>query len=448
MRASKISVSKSELLWKQAKRFVPGGVNSPVRAFRAVGGTPRFIEKAFGSKLCDVDGNVYIDFVMGWGPFILGHAHPDLTETLHKTLLKGTSFGTPTQGEVELAQRIHEAMPALEKIRLVNSGTEAVMTALRLARAYTQREKIVKFEGCYHGHTDALLVGAGSGSLSLSIPTSAGIPKEVLTKTVVLPYNDLTAIRDLFQKEGGEIACVIVEPVAANMGVIPPKPGFLERLRALTMRYRSLLIFDEVITGFRVAHGGAQVRYGVVPDLTTLGKIIGGGLPIGAVGGKRSIVDLLAPEGPVYQAGTLSGNSLSVAGGNKVLQILERKRTYQTLEEKGAFLEAAFRKAFSQKGIPGCVNRVGSLLSPFFGVTSVWSFGDLRTMDKKAYKRFFHGSLEKGLYFPPSPYEASFLSLAHSDCDLKKSAAVIAEVIGTLRGKDGKRLPPSSADLT
>lgn len=426
---SKVFPTKNKTLWEKARRIIPGGVNSPVRAFQAVGGTPLFMERGSGSKIYDVDGNVYIDYVMSWGPLILGHAHPEVIETVRKRALRGTSFGAPTEEEVVLAQQIQSCMPSLEKVRLVNSGTEAAMSALRLARAYTQKEKILKFEGCYHGHADHLLVGAGSGALSFSVPTSAGLPPGVTEQTLVAPYNDLSAVETVFQKEGDKIACVIVEPVAANMGVVLPKSGFLEGLREITKRYESLLIFDEVITGFRVAQGGAQGHYGVAPDLTLLGKIIGGGLPIGAFGGKKEVMDLLSPEGPVYQAGTLSGNPLSVACGNTTLEILRRKGTYDSLEKKGKQLEEIFRTAFSQRGIRGCVNRIGSLITAFFGVSSVSSFTDLKKMEKARYGIFFQECLKRGLYLPPSPYEALFLSAAHSEQDLEKSSSVIAKAL-------------------
>ena len=429
---SKTTPTKNKALWEEAKRLIPGGVNSPVRSFQAVGGTPLFMEKGSGSKIYDVDGNVYLDYVMSWGPLILGHAHPEVVEVLRKAILKGTTFGAPTEGEVALAGRIQDSMPSLEKVRLVSSGTEAAMAALRLARAYTQREKILKFEGCYHGHVDHLLVEAGSGALSFSVATSSGLPSGVLEKTRVAPYNDLKAVETIFQKEGKHIACVIVEPVAANMGVILPKAGFLEGLRDVTRRYESLLIFDEVITGFRVGKGGVQERYDVTPDLTLLGKIIGGGLPMGAFGGRKEIMDLLSPAGPVYQAGTLSGNPLSVAGGNATLEILSRKNSYASLEEKGAALETIFKEIFSKKKIQGCINRIGSFLTPFFGISSASTFSDLKKMDKTQYRIFFHECLKRGLYFPPSPFEAAFLSLSHSEQDLEKSRSVLAEVLERL----------------
>lgn len=430
------STTKSNTLWEEARRLMPGGVNSPVRAFQAVGGTPLFIERGFGSKIYDVDENEYIDYVMSWGPLILGHANPELVEALRKTLVKGTSFGAPTEGEVALAQSIREVMPSLEKIRLVNSGTEAVMSALRLARAYTRRKKILKFEGCYHGHVDSLLVGAGSGALNLSVPTSEGLPDGTLVSTRVTSYNDLEKVEAIFKKEKNEIACVIVEPVAANMGVVLPKKGFLKGLREITQRHQSLLIFDEVITGFRVGRGGAQERYGVLPDLTILGKVMGGGLPIGAFGGRKEIMDSLAPEGPVYQAGTLSGNSLSVTGGITVLKILSRKNTYESLEEKGAFLEEAFGDAFSKYHLKGCLNRVGSLFTPFFGISSASTFEEVKHLDKKRYQIFFHECLKRGLYFPPSPFESSFLSLSHTLQDLERTKEILGEVFGRLNGKN------------
>ncbi|MBI4436186.1 MAG: glutamate-1-semialdehyde 2,1-aminomutase [Candidatus Omnitrophica bacterium] len=428
----KPSRTKSERLWEEAKSLIPGGVNSPVRSFRAVGGTPLFIDRGFGSKIYDVDGKEYIDYVMSWGPLILGHANAELTDALRKVLMKGTSFGAPTEGEVELAQHIRDFMPSLEKVRLVSSGTEAVMSALRLVRAFTRREKILKFEGCYHGHVDTLLVKAGSGALSTGAPTSAGLPRGLLEKTLIASYNDLSAVQSIFEKEGKEIACVIVEPIAGNMGVIPPRSGFLELLREITKRYNTLLVFDEVITGFRVGLGGAQERYGVTPDLTILGKIIGGGLPIGAFGGRKEIMDLLAPEGPVYQAGTLSGNPLSVACGNTMLKILSRKNTYEVLEEKGASLEEAIQKEFLKRKLKGFVSRVGSLFTLFFGISSAATYQDLETLNKKQYKRFFHECLKRGVYFPPSPFEASFLSLAHSAQDLEKTKEVFSEVLRIL----------------
>lgn len=429
---SGITPTRNKALWEEAKRLIPGGVNSPVRSFQAVGGTPLFMERGSGSKIYDVDGNEYIDYVMSWGPLILGHAHPGVMDALRKALSKGSSFGAPTEGEIELGRRIREAMPSLEKVRLVNSGTEAAMSALRVARAYTKRGKILKFEGCYHGHVDSLLVKAGSGSLSLSVPTSAGLPKEAAEKTLVAPYNDLPSVEKIFKKEGKNIACVIVEPVAANMGVVLPRPGFLEGLRDITRRFESLLIFDEVITGFRVGRGGAQGHYGVIPDLTLLGKVIGGGLPIGAFGGRKEIMNLLSPEGPVYQAGTLSGNTLSVAAGNATLQILSREDPYESLEEKGKALERILREAFSKHRVEGCVNRIGSLLTPFFGAPSVSTFSDLERMDKGKYRIFFHESLKRGLYFPPSPFEAFFLSVQHSLQDFEKSETVLAEAFGRL----------------
>ncbi len=429
---SKRSHTKSESLWEKAKRLIPGGVNSPVRSFKEVGGVPLFVEKGFGSKLYDADGNAYIDYVMGWGPLILGHANPEVIEALHKAFLKGSAFGAPTQQEVELARLLCEAVPSLEKVRLVNSGTEAAMTALRLARACTKREKVLKFQGCYHGHVDQMLVEAGSGALTHSVPDSAGLPSGTLETTRVVPYNDLSKVKALFEKEGETIACIMVEPVAANMGVIPPKPGFLEGLRDITKAYGSLLIFDEVLTGFRLSKGGAQEKYGITSDLTMLGKIIGGGLPIGAVGGRSDIMALLSPEGPVYQAGTLSGNSLSVAAGVATLNILSRKNVYETLEAKGIFLENLFKGEFKRKGIPGCVNRAGSLLSPFFGLGKAECFQNLKAMDKEMHKTFFHGSLEEGLYFPPSPFEAFFLSLSHSEEDLARTGEGVRKVFDTL----------------
>jgi len=423
---------KNKTLWEEAKRRIPGGVNSPVRAFQAVGGTPLFMARGAGSKIYDVEGNAYIDYVMSWGPLILGHQHPVVQQKLQEALSQGTSFGAPTEGEVRLAEKIQGAMPHLEKIRLVNSGTEAVMTALRLARGYTGRDLIIKFEGCYHGHVDALLVKAGSGVLTHAVPDSAGVSASVSQTIRLAPFNDLEAVKTLFQKEGKQIAGIIVEPIPANMGVIPPQEGFLAGLRQLSKEYDCLLIFDEVLTGFRVGWGGATARVGVLPDLTTLGKIIGGGLPIGAVGGKDEIMSQLSPEGPVYQAGTLSGNPLSVAGGLATLDVLSQEGTYQRLEEKGAFLESAFQKAFSKYGITGCVHRIGSLLTPFLGVRVVSSFQDVQQVNRKKFSVFFHGALQEKLYFPPSPFEASFVSLSHTVEDLQETEQGVLRVLKDL----------------
>ncbi len=429
---TKKEATRNRELWEAARDLIPGGVSSPVRAFREVGGTPFFVEKGFGSKLYDVDGKSYLDFVMSWGPLILGHANPEVLNTLKQILLKGTSFGAPTAAEVELAQHIRDLMPSLEQIRFVNSGTEAAMSALRVARAATNRDLIVKFEGCYHGHLDALLVKAGSGVSTLGLKTSAGIPQGFLATTRVLPYNDLASAKTLFKEEGSKIAAVIVEPIAGNMGLVPAKKEFLEGLRALTQRHGALLIFDEVISGFRVGLGGAQELYRVAPDLTLLGKVIGGGFPIGAFGGKREFMRLLAPEGPVYQAGTLSGNPISVGCGIVTLKILSRRGTYETLEKKGALLEAGFKRALSQRKVGATFVRVGSMFTLFFGEKTPSNYQEVQKTDKKRYARFFQESLKRGVYFAPSPFETNFLSLAHSEEELEGLSSALEELFACL----------------
>lgn len=423
----------SRRLFQEAQRYIPGGVNSPVRAFRAVGGEPLFILRGEGPHLIDADDNFYLDYVMSWGPLILGHAPPPVLRELREALGRGTTFGAPTLQEIELAKVICEAVPSIEKVRFVSSGTEATMSAVRLARAYTGRAKILKFAGCYHGHADAFLVQAGSGVATLGLPDSPGVPPGAVQDTLTAGYNDLEAIEELFARYPEEIAAVILEPVAANMGVVPPRPGFLEGVRRLTKEHGALLIFDEVITGFRVAYGGAQALYGVSPDLTCLGKIIGGGLPVGAYGGRAEIMDLVAPQGPVYQAGTLSGNPLAMTAGLATLQVLdEDPQIYELLEMRGARLERGLEAAAEEAEIPIMVQRVGSLLTPFFREAAVTDYLSARGSDTARYAKFFWGMLERGAYFPPSQFEAAFLSSAHTTEDIEETIGHAARVMKTI----------------
>ena len=410
---------KSQELMERARRVMPGGVNSPVRAFRAVGGEPPFITHASGSRLFDVEGRIYRDYLMSCGAIILGHAHPVVVEAIEKQAKKGTSFGTCHELEVLMAEKLCAALPGLEMVRLTSSGTEAVMSALRLARGYTGRELIVKFKGCYHGHVDGLLVESGSGLLTLGIPASRGVPVSCAQKTIPLPYNDSPLLEEAFRRWGEEIAAVIVEPVAGNMGVVPPREGFLETLRRVTTEYGALLIFDEVITGFRVSYQGAQGLYGVIPDLTVLGKILGGGLPVGAYGGKREIMLEVAAEGNVYQAGTLSGNPLTISAGYAVLEYLSQNPTvYGELEEKARYLASGLEATFQKQGIPVIVNRVGSMLTVFFTSREVTDGESASQIDQSRYASFFRGMLREGIYLPPSQFEAWFVSLAHTGADL------------------------------
>jgi len=407
---------KSARLFEKARQIIPGGVNSPVRAFKAVGGTPIFFQRGRGAMLFDVDGKGYIDYVCSWGPLILGHAEAGLVRQVMEAVSDGTSFGAPNPYEVMLARLVVERVPGVEKVRLVNSGTEATLSALRLARAFTGRECIVKMDGCYHGHVDALLVKAGSGVVTLGIPGTPGVPARVAEQTLVVPYNDLDAVERLVRERGEEIACLIVEPVAANMGVVPPRPGYLEGLRAVTAKAGILLIFDEVITGFRLAPGGAQERYRITPDLTTLGKILGGGLPIGAYGGREEIMDRIAPEGDVYQAGTLSGNPVASRAGIAMLEALGGGEPYARLEEMSARLERGLAAAIEETGTDARLTRVGSLLTLFFGVAQEpVNWDSVAGADTKRYGLFFHRMLEAGVYLPPSQYEAWFVSLAHNE---------------------------------
>jgi len=419
----------SESLFKTAQRVIPGGVNSPVRAFKGVGGSPFFVARAEGARLVDEDGRVYIDFLGSWGPLILGHAAPAVVEVLAETARRGTSYGAPTAQEVEMAERISRAVPTMEMVRLVSSGTEAAMSAIRLARGATGRDLIVKFDGCYHGHADSLLVKAGSGGATFGVPDSAGVPAALAALTLALPFNDLAAVSRALESRRGEVAAVLVEPVAGNMGVVPPAPGFLAGLRELCTRHGALLVFDEVITGFRVAFGGAQALYSVRPDLTCLGKIIGGGLPVGAYGGSRELMSKVAPLGAVYQAGTLSGNPLAVAAGLATLRALEDPAAYDRLERLGALFQRGITEAAAAAGIPVTVNRVGSMLTAFFSDGPVTDYASARRADTARYARFFHGMLERGVYLAPSQFEAAFVSLAHSEQDLETAAQACREAM-------------------
>ncbi len=416
-----MNVTQSELLFARAKESIPGGVNSPVRAFRGVGGTPLFIERGDGPYLYDVDGNRYIDYIGSWGPHILGHRPPNVIQALASVLDLGTSFGAPTGREVELAELIIDAVPSVEMVRLVNSGTEACMSAIRLARGFTGRDLTVKCEGCYHGHVDSLLVKAGSGVATLSLPDSVGVPRVFSETTIALRFNDLDQIEDAFRKQGDQIASVIVEPVAGNMGCIPPEPGFLEGLRRVTQHYGALLIFDEVMTGFRLSRGGAQQRYNVKPDITTMGKIIGGGLPLAAYGGRKDVMSRIAPAGPIYQAGTLSGNPLAVTAGIAMLSHLEaHPEVYDVLEDSSGQLAAAAPQG-------AYVNRVGSMLTFFFQPGPVKNYADAKRSDTTVFGRFFHHLLDRGIYFPPSQFEAAFLSTALTPDNLSLTAAAFRD---------------------
>lgn len=414
---------KSSALFRASAEFIPGGVNSPVRAYRNVNRIPRFIEKAKGSKIHDVDGNEYIDYVCSWGPAIMGHAHESVLKAVHDAVENGLSFGAPTEKELKLARLVNAIMPHIESLRLVNSGTEAVMSAIRLARGYTGKNRIIKFRGCYHGHSDAMLVKAGSGGITTGVPDSIGVPAAVVTDTMIADYNSIESVKNLFEAAGNEIAAVIVEPVAANMGVVPPAPGFLQFLRDITSEYGALLIFDEVITGFRIAPGGASERYGVIPDLVTLGKIIGGGMPIGAYGGRREIMEMVSPSGKVYQAGTLAGNPVATAAGIATLSWLRDNRNiYAELEEKGSKIEEALKKRFGESA---SVNRTGSLLSVFFTSCRVTDYESATSSDTERFSRFFSYMLDNGIYLAPSQYEAWFISAAHSDEDIDRTCRLI-----------------------
>lgn len=419
--AAIMKITRSIKLFEEAQRLIPGGVNSPVRAFRSVGGQPRFIERAKGARLYDLDGNAYIDYVLSWGPMILGHASPPVISAIKKAAERGTSYGAPTALEVELAREIHAAVPSMEKVRLVSSGTEAVMSAIRVARGFTKRDGILKFEGCYHGHSDYLLAKAGSGVMTLGIPDSAGVPADFAKHTFTAPYNDIRSAQQIMREHGKQIACIIVEPIAGNMGVVPPAPDFLPALRQMTRENDSLLIFDEVISGFRVQYGGAQALYRLTPDLTVLGKIIGGGLPVGAYGGRQEIMDLIAPVGPVYQAGTLSGNPLAVAAGLATLKQLRAKQLYKKLEERSAALAEGIGMEAKRAGISLVQHRVGSMMTSFFTAEPVVDWSSAKRSDTKRYAQFFHRMLEQGVYLAPSQFEAAFLSTAHSSTDVERT---------------------------
>jgi glutamate-1-semialdehyde 2,1-aminomutase len=418
-------------LFAEAQKIIPGGVNSPVRAFRSVGEIPRFIREAAGAKVIDAEGSEYIDYVASWGPMILGHSHPEVVAAIREAAGRGTSYGAPTESEIGMAQRIVAAFPAIDMVRMVSSGTEATMTAIRLARGFTGRDKIIKFTGCYHGHADSLLVKAGSGVATLGIPGSPGIPRQLAELTLSLPYNDTAAVRDAIQRFGGDLACIIVEPVAGNMGVVPPQPGFLEALREMSSANGILLIFDEVITGFRVGYGGWQTLCGISPDLTCLGKIIGGGLPVGAIGGRKEIMEHLAPTGPVYQAGTLSGNPLAMAAGIATLDILKEK-SYAALENMAAELCSGYQELFSGKGIPLRINRVGSMFTLFFTADEVIDFASASRSDTDRFARFFQGMLAAGIYIAPAQFEAGFVSFAHTDDDIARTLDACRKVLETL----------------
>jgi len=415
--------NKSKKLYIKAQELIPGGVNSPVRAFKSVNSLPLFIAKASGSKIWDVDGNKFIDYVMSWGPLILGHSNPEVISAVKNVLKNGTSYGAPTEIEVKMAELINKMMPSVELVRMVNSGTEATMSAIRLARAYTGRKKIIKFEGCYHGHADSFLVKAGSGATTLGIPSSPGVPDEIASLTLNAKYNDIESVQKLIDENKGEIACIIVEPVAGNMGVVLPRNDFLKKLREICDREKIVLIFDEVITGFRLAPGGAQEYFGVEADLTTLGKIIGGGFPVGAYGGKKEIMELVAPSGPVYQAGTLSGNPIAMTAGYTTLKILyeKRKTLYKQLEHKARTLAENFKDIADKNGVKVQVNQIGSMLTVFFNDYEVYDYESALRSDVKKFAMFFNSMLENGVYLPPSQFEAMFLSSAHTDDDIEKT---------------------------
>ncbi|NMG35357.1 glutamate-1-semialdehyde 2,1-aminomutase [Azoarcus sp. TTM-91] len=426
------SSSRNEALFQRAQRTIPGGVNSPVRAFRSVGGTPRFIERAEGARVWDADGKAYVDYVGSWGPAITGHAHPAIVEAVREAALRGLSFGAPTESEVEMAERICALLPSVEMVRLVSSGTEATMSAIRLARGFTGRDAIVKFEGCYHGHADSLLVKAGSGLLTFGNPSSGGVPADFAHHTIVLDYNDLEQVETAFKARGREIAAVIVEPVAGNMNLVKPAPGFLEGLRRLCDEYGAVLIFDEVMTGFRVGPRGAQGLYGIVPDLTTLGKVIGGGMPVGAFGGRRDIMEKIAPLGPVYQAGTLSGSPVAVAAGLASLKLIEAPGFYAALGARTAALAAGLADAAREHGVAFSADTVGGMFGVYFSARPPASSADVMASDRERFNRFFHAMLDAGHYFAPSAFEAGFVSAAHTEGDIAATVAAAREVFAKL----------------
>ena len=426
--------NNSSRLFPIAKKVMPGGVNSPVRAFKAVGGDPLFIKRAKGSRIIDVDNNEFIDYVSSWGPLIFGHAHPEIVNAISRQAELGSSYGASTELEIQLAEKVVQAVPSIELVRMVSSGTEAVMSALRLARGITGRDKILKFEGCYHGHSDSLLVKAGSGLVSLGIPECPGIVSSLAEKTLNRPYNNIAKVRELFENEGKQIAAVIVEPIGGNMGVVPPKPGFLEALREITQKAGTLLIFDEVITGFRVSLGGAQKLYGVTPDITCLGKIIGGGLPVGAYGGSRQVMDHISPVGSIYQAGTLSGNPLAMAAGNVMLDLLSREGVYESLEQKSARLCQGLKQNVEDLGIQAQFTRVGSMFSMFFTAQAIVDFETVKSCDTDLFKRYFNGLLGEGVYIAPSQFEAGFMSAVHTDDEIDITIEASRKALNSARG--------------
>lgn len=428
------SLEKSKRAFEEARQYMPGGVNSPVRSYRSVGGNPPFISSAAGSRMYDIDGNEYIDYVLSWGPMILGHANPEVVASIMEAVPRGTSYGTPTILETEVAKKIQAFYPSMELVRMVNSGTESTMSALRLARGYTGRDKIVKFVGCYHGHSDGLLVKAGSGLATFGVPDSPGVTASVAADTITLPYNDSEAVRDLMGRMGTEIAAIIVEPVAGNMGCVPPVPGFLETLRETTKEQGALLIFDEVMCGFRSSSGGAQKLYGIDPDLTCLGKIVGGGLPMAVFGGRKEIMASIAPAGPVYQAGTLSGNPVAMAAGLATLTMLQRDPTiFRRVEEATEQLCQGLEAAAKEAGVPVLVQRVGSMFTLFFTDRAVHNFEDASACDMEAFKAFFHYNLERGIYYAASQYESNFMSISHSGSDLEYTLKVAREAFAMIR---------------
>ena len=424
--------AKSQQLFEQAQRVIPGGVNSPVRSFRAVEGTPPFIARGNGARVWDVDGNEYIDYLGSWGPLALGHAHPAVVDAVQRAAADGTSFGAPVEQEVELAEMICAALPSVDMVRLVNSGTEACMTALRLARAYTGRSKIIKFAGNYHGHADGLLVAAGSGALTHGVPSSAGVPEAYAGETLLATFNDISSVESLFDAWPADIAAIIVEPVAGNMGVVPPADGFLQGLRRVTEANGALLIFDEVITGFRVGYGGAQTLFGITPDITTMGKIIGGGLPVGAYGGREEVMQQVAPLGPMYQAGTLSGNPLAVAAGVATLTELQRPGVYDQLEATATRLIDGVTAAFARAEVPSTVNRVASMFTGFFNPGPVSALAQVEQSDTAAYGRYMHALLDRGVYIAPSQFEAGFVSIAHTDADIDRTIVAVGDALAAM----------------
>ena len=425
-------MTKSEQLFAESLNHIPGGVNSPVRAFRGVGGQPFFAERAAGSHIWDVDGNDYIDYVGTWGPAILGHAHPAIVQAVQSAAERGTSFGIPSEAEVRMAQVVKDCVPSVEKVRMVNSGTEACMSAIRVARGYTDRPKIIKFDGCYHGHVDSLLVKAGSGALTCGNPDSGGVPAEFTAHTIVLPFNDRDAVEQAFAANKGQVAGIILEPVPGNAGVYLPREGYLEFLREITAANNSLLIFDEVMTGFRVSLGGVQERFGITPDLSCFGKIIGGGLPVGAFGGRAEVMDVLAPDGPVYQAGTLSGNPLAMAAGLATLEELKTGSAHEQLETIGTRLETGLNAAAERAGIPVITQRAGSMSCLFFAEEPVHNLAEAMNTDRERFKKYFHGMLAEGVYLAPSAFEAAFLSAAHTEADIDSTIAAAEKVMATL----------------